>query len=59
MQRRHCGLFLAAVFCKDSFAMTDPSTDRMPDTSLVEQASAWPFAPPLDRLTAAIEGAGL
>ena len=55
MQRRHCAIFLTAVLFKDSFAMTD----RTSDATLVEQASAWPFASTLDRLTAAIEGAGL
>lgn len=34
-------------------------TDRTPDIALVEQPSAWPFASTVDRVTAAIEGAGL
>ena len=34
-------------------------TDRTSDSTLVEQPSAWPFASTLDRLTTAIEGAGL
>lgn len=34
-------------------------TDRTSDSTLVEQPSAWPFAPTLDRLKTAIEGAGL
>lgn len=59
MKRRHCAALLAAAICKDSFAMTDRSADRLPDAKLLEQTSAWPFALTLDRLTAAIEGAGL
>ena len=55
MTRRHCAIFLAAATCEDSFAMTD----RTPDTALVEQPSNWPFAVTLDRLSTAIEGAGL
>lgn len=34
-------------------------TDHTTDFTRVEQPSAWPFAPTLDRLTAAIEAAGL
>jgi uncharacterized protein (DUF302 family) len=59
MQRRHCTVYLAAAICKDSFAMTDRFTDRISDAMLVERASAWSFALTLDRLTAAIEGAGM
>ena len=55
MKRRQFVIFLCAVFCKGPFAITDHTINSM----LLEQPSAWPFAPTLDRLTAAIESAGL
>lgn len=55
MKRRHCAILLAAAFCKESLAMTGHTSD----SAWVEKPSAWPFAPTLDRLTTAIEGAGL